>query len=96
MPKYPGDMPNNNLGKFHEGHSRTSPGKLPSERAEHNLHTDSGDAMLGLEFPASRDELIEQARAYGMDDQILETLRNMPERTYRSMEDVQKDLGGPM
>lgn len=44
--------------------------------------------------PASRDEPVEQARAHGMDDQIIETLRSMPERRYRSMDDVRKDLGG--
>jgi hypothetical protein len=94
MTKLPGKATSEHLGKLNEPQTRTSPGKLPSKRAEHNVRTDFGDSMLGLRFPASREELVEQARAYGMDDQIVEVLRNMPERQYRSMDDVKKDLGG--
>jgi hypothetical protein len=94
MKKYPGRITNEHLGKQQEPPTTPAPGKLPSKRAEHNVRTDWGDTLLGLRFPASRDQLIEQARAYGMDDQIVEVLRNMPERQYRSMDDVKKDLGG--
>lgn len=55
--------------------------------------TDLNEAVAGLEFPASRDELVRQARGHSMDDQIIETLQHMPQRTYRSIEDVIQGLG---
>lgn len=58
------------------------------------MRTDWGGTLAGPNFPASREELVEQARAHGMGDQIIETLLHMPEGQYRSMEDVRKDLGG--
>ncbi|MDX1635237.1 MAG: DUF2795 domain-containing protein [Marinobacter sp.] len=53
----------------------------------------TSEAVAGLEFPASRDELVEQARAHGADPRIIDTLENIPERTYFSSEEVLKDIG---
>ncbi|SFR61711.1 Protein of unknown function [Marinobacter daqiaonensis] len=60
---------------------------------EKRVDTQAHDAIAGLEFPASRDELVEQARAHGADPRIIDTLEHIPEGTYFSSEDVLKDLG---
>lgn len=59
----------------------------------HGINTDFNKAMEGLRFPASRAELVEQARARQMDDQVIEVLEHMPERQFFSADDIVGGLG---
>lgn len=59
----------------------------------HSVDTETNEAIAGLEFPASRDELVKQARAHGAGPRIIDTLEQIPERTYFSSEEVLKDIG---
>jgi hypothetical protein len=43
-----------------------------------------------VEFPANKEELLEQARQSGADDSVLEILENLPDRQFASMSDVTK------
>jgi hypothetical protein len=36
----------------------------------------------GVNYPCGRDELVEHARSKGADDDVLEHLRALPDRTY--------------
>jgi hypothetical protein len=36
----------------------------------------------GVNYPCGRDELVEHARSKGADDEVLEHLRALPDRTY--------------
>ncbi|HKN99142.1 MAG TPA: DUF2795 domain-containing protein [Pseudonocardiaceae bacterium] len=36
----------------------------------------------GVNYPASRDDLVEHARSAGADDEVLEHLRSLPDRTF--------------
>jgi hypothetical protein len=36
----------------------------------------------GVNYPCDRDELVEHARSKGADDEVLEHLRALPDRTY--------------
>ncbi|PXY23521.1 DUF2795 domain-containing protein [Prauserella sp. PE36] len=38
--------------------------------------------LAGVDYPCSRDDLVEHARSKGADDDVLEHLRSLPERTY--------------
>jgi hypothetical protein len=38
--------------------------------------------LAGVEYPCSRDGLVEHARGKGADDDVLEHLRALPDRTY--------------
>ncbi|MFF5992706.1 DUF2795 domain-containing protein [Prauserella flavalba] len=38
--------------------------------------------LAGVDYPCSRDDLVEHARNKGADDDVLEHLRSLPERTY--------------
>jgi hypothetical protein len=36
----------------------------------------------GIDYPASRDELVEHARTSGADKEVLENLKKMPDRNF--------------
>lgn len=50
--------------------------------------------LKGISFPASRDDLLQRAKKNGAGDDVLETIRNMPERAYGTMADVMKGYAG--
>ena len=50
-------------------------------------------SLGGLNYPASRDELVESARDNGAEDQVCEWLEALPEREYQSPADVMRALG---
>ncbi|SFU69915.1 DUF2795 domain-containing protein [Halomonas korlensis] len=49
--------------------------------------------LKGTDFPASRADIEQQAQENGADDEILEVVRNMPDREYEDMADVLKGVG---
>lgn len=49
--------------------------------------------LKGIDFPASKDDLVKHAKGNEAEDAVLEILSQMPEETYRSMADVMKGVG---
>jgi len=48
----------------------------------------------GIDYPASKQELIEQARASGADETIISKLQKIPDRQYDGPPGVMKELDG--
>jgi hypothetical protein len=44
--------------------------------------------VAGIHYPADRDQLIDYAQAHGADPELLECMRHMPRRVYRTQGDV--------
>jgi hypothetical protein len=44
--------------------------------------------LEGAPLPARRDELVAYAQAQGADERLLQALRGVPDREYRSLDDV--------
>jgi hypothetical protein len=59
-------------------------GKSPSNVTHH---------LKGIDFPASRDDLVKHARRQGAERDVLDTLEKLPDEQYRSMADVMKGYG---
>jgi hypothetical protein len=38
--------------------------------------------LAGVDYPASRDQLVEHARSHGADQDVLEHLKQLPDRGY--------------
>lgn len=49
--------------------------------------------LKGVDFPADRNSLIEQAQKNNAEGDILDILRQMPDQKYQSMADVLKGVG---
>jgi hypothetical protein len=47
----------------------------------------------GIDYPVSKDELVEHAQGNGADDDVLETLRNLPADEFNSPNDVSEAAG---
>ncbi len=45
-------------------------------------------ALGGMDYPASKEDLVKHAEDKGADDAVLETLRNLPDREFDSPTDV--------
>ena len=52
------------------------------------------DALKGAHFPAKKKDLIEVARHNGASEQILQTLRDLPQTTLKSLSDVTLAMSG--
>jgi hypothetical protein len=48
-------------------------------------------ALGGMEYPASREDLVKHAEGKGADGSVLETLKNLPDREFDSPTDVNKE-----
>jgi hypothetical protein len=48
--------------------------------------------LIGLEFPADRDEIIEHAERQGTPDEIVDMLYRLPEKTYTTAADISYEL----
>lgn len=51
-------------------------------------------ALSGIEYPASREHLVEYAGGKGAPENVLNTLRNLPERNYSDAADVGQAVSG--
>ncbi|MGE5475423.1 MAG: DUF2795 domain-containing protein [Bacteroidales bacterium] len=49
--------------------------------------------LKGVDFPASKQGLIEQAQKNNAEGDIIDILRQMPDQQYQSMADVLKGVG---
>ncbi|MBI2133703.1 DUF2795 domain-containing protein [Candidatus Woesearchaeota archaeon] len=49
--------------------------------------------LKGMDYPASKEDLIKKAKKEGADERVLETLRRMPGDTFQSPIDVSEAIG---
>ena len=49
--------------------------------------------LRGVDYPASRQALIETARREGADENVLATLARLPDRIYDAPTDVAREIG---
>lgn len=54
---------------------------------------DLAQGLKGADFPMGKQELAEYARQNGAAQEIVQTLKELPERQYQSMADVEKAFG---
>jgi hypothetical protein len=47
----------------------------------------------GLDYPATRDDVVSHARAHGADDDMQSALERLPDREYEGPSGVSKELG---
>ncbi|MDQ0735351.1 DUF2795 domain-containing protein [Arthrobacter agilis] len=48
-------------------------------------------ALGGMDYPASKEDLVRHAKDKGADGAVLETLENLPDREFDSPTDVNKE-----
>ncbi len=49
--------------------------------------------LSGIDYPASKQELVRRAEDQGADDNVRQTLERLPEREYNSPNDVSEAIG---
>ena len=49
--------------------------------------------LKGIDFPASKRDLLQHAKKNGADPAVMEVIRGMPDKEYGSMADVMKGFG---
>lgn len=50
--------------------------------------------MNRIPFPIGKQQLVDLAKQHGANDQITGALNKLPDKTYNSPQDLQKELGG--
>lgn len=50
-------------------------------------------AIKGIDFPASKEDLIEHAKQNKADQEVMEILENLPEDDFETVADVEKAYG---
>lgn len=50
-------------------------------------------AIKGIDFPASKEDLIEHAKQNKADKEVMEILENLPEDDFETVADVEKAYG---
>ena len=50
-------------------------------------------SLKGIDFPAKREDLVQHAKQHGADQEVLETIKNLPEDEFRNAADVTKAIG---
>jgi hypothetical protein len=55
--------------------------------------TDVAHYLSGIDFPATRADLVRHARNHDAEGEVLDLLDHMPNRDYGSMADVMKGVG---
>ena len=46
----------------------------------------------GVDYPADRDTLVEHARRHGADEEIIQTLEGLPDRTFERPTEVSREI----
>jgi Protein of unknown function (DUF2795) len=59
-------------------------GKSPANITHH---------LKGIQFPASKRDLVRHAESNDADEEVLGVIRDMPDEAYESMADVMKGVG---
>lgn len=49
--------------------------------------------LRGIDFPADRQEILDQARSNGAPGEVLDVLEHIPERDYGNMAELMKGVG---
>jgi len=49
--------------------------------------------LKGIDFPADKEHLLQQAKKNGAEAEVLDTIKQLPEEQYQSMADVMKGYG---
>jgi hypothetical protein len=49
--------------------------------------------LSGMDYPASKDEIVEHAKSKGADENIMDTLEQLPEEDYETPADISKAIG---
>lgn len=49
-------------------------------------------ALGGIDYPASKDELVNHAEKHDADEEVLSFLRDLPDRNYETPADVNKEM----
>ena len=50
-------------------------------------------SLKGIDFPAKKEDLVKHAQQHGADQQVIETIKELPEEEFRSPIDVTKAIG---
>jgi hypothetical protein len=50
-------------------------------------------SLKGISFPAKKEDLVKHARKQGADQDVLETIKNLPEEEFHNAVDVTKAIG---
>lgn len=48
----------------------------------------------GVEYPASKDEIVRQAKEHGAGREVMDALESLPDREYDSPAAINKEVGG--
>jgi hypothetical protein len=51
-------------------------------------------ALKGMDYPAKKDEIVEQAKRNGADQEVLDALQKIPDREYDGPSGVSAEVGG--
>lgn len=49
--------------------------------------------LSGMDYPADKEEIIDHARDQGADEDVMQTLQQLPEQDYRTAADVSRAIG---
>jgi hypothetical protein len=49
-------------------------------------------ALGGIDYPASKEDLVKHAEEKGADEEVLSALKDLPDRKYETPADVNKEL----
>jgi hypothetical protein len=49
--------------------------------------------LAGMDYPAGKDEIVDHAKKQGADDNIMQTLEQLPDESFETPADVSKAIG---
>jgi uncharacterized protein DUF2795 len=49
--------------------------------------------LSGMDYPAGKDEIVDHAKKQGADDNIMQTLEQLPDESFETPADVSKAIG---
>ncbi|MBL1263053.1 DUF2795 domain-containing protein [Candidatus Methylomicrobium oryzae] len=51
------------------------------------------ECLSGMDYPADKEEIINHAKDQGADEDVMQTLQQLPEQDYRTAADVSRAIG---
>lgn len=61
--------------------------------AHHVSPAEIEKSLKGIDYPAKREDLVKHAQKQGANQEVLETLKDLPEEDFQSPIDVSKAIG---
>lgn len=49
--------------------------------------------LVGVDYPASKEDLVKQAKAHGADDNAVQMLQHLPDQSFQTPADVSQAVG---